>query len=46
MEVVGRFPDGDECEQYQISRFAPVWLPALAGQMLHPLIANRNVELR
>ena len=46
MEVIGRFPDGDECEKYIISRFAPVWLPAMAGQVLHPTIANRNVELR
>jgi len=46
MEVIGRFPVADECDQYRISRLAPVWLPALAGQKFHPTIEKLIPELR
>ena len=46
MEIVGRFPGDQECDDLHMSRICPVWLPIETNKQISEQMKNYNLSLR
>ena len=46
LEIVGRFPDENECDDLQMSRICPIWLPIKTNQKISEQLQAYNRSLR